>query len=290
MKRRRRFNIPARIMLIICTIICLALIIASFKYQEQMNPVKTSVGNIIKPMQSGINSIGSSIYSVFDMFKSKKDLLDENAELKKELSDVKNENLSLIEDRNELSSLRELYKLDQGYRQYNKVAARVVSRDDNNWYNMFTIDKGSDDGIQKNMNVIAGNGLVGIVTEVGKSYSKVRSIIDDNSYVNGMFARTSDTCDIKGNLATIGDGYIEAERISIDAEIEEGYEIVTSYVSDRYLEGILIGYVSDITPDPNNMTMTAKVTPVVDFNRLNTVLVITQIKHSEELEEMTQYD
>lgn len=177
-----------------------------------MNPVKTSVGNIIKPMQSGINSIGSSIYSVFDMFKSKKDLLDENAELKKELSDVKNENLSLIEDRNELSSLRELYKLDQGYRQYNKVAARVVSRDDNNWYNMFTIDKGSDDGIQKNMNVIAGNGLVGIVTEVGKSYSKVRSIIDDNSYVNGMFARTSDTCDIKGNLATIGDGYIEAER------------------------------------------------------------------------------
>ena len=160
MKRRRRFNIPARIMLIICTIICLALIIVSFKYQEQMNPVKTSVGNIIKPMQSGINSIGSSIYSVFDMFKSKKDLLDENAELKKELSDVKNENLSLIEDRNELSSLRELYKLDQGYRQYNKVAARVVSRDDNNWYNMFTIDKGSDDGIQKNMNVIAGNGLV----------------------------------------------------------------------------------------------------------------------------------
>ena len=290
MKRRRRFNIPARIMLIICTIICLALIIVSFKYQEQMNPVKTSVGNIIKPMQSGINSIGSSIYSVFDMFKSKKDLLDENAELKKELSDVKNENLSLIEDRNELSSLRELYKLDQGYRQYNKVAARVVSRDDNNWYNMFTIDKGSDDGIQKNMNVIAGNGLVGIVTEVGKSYSKVRSIIDDNSYVNGMFARTSDTCDIKGNLATIGDGYIESEIISIDAEIEEGYEIVTSYVSDRYLEGILIGYVSDITPDPNNMTMTAKVTPVVDFNRLNTVLVITQIKHSEELEEMTQYD
>ena len=94
MKRRRRFNIPARIMLIICTIICLALIIVSFKYQEQMNPVKTSVGNIIKPMQSGINSIGSSIYSVFDMFKSKKDLLDENAELKKELSDVKNENLS----------------------------------------------------------------------------------------------------------------------------------------------------------------------------------------------------
>ena len=105
-----------------------------------------------------------------------------------------------------------------------------------------------------------------------------------------MFLRTSDTCDVKGNLTTINDGYIEVERISVDAEIEEGYEIVTSYVSDRYLDGILIGYVKDIVTEPDNMTMTAKVVPVVDFNRLDTVLVITKLKHSDELEEMTDYD
>lgn len=290
MKRRRRFNIPVKAILVICTTICLTLIVVSFKYQDQMNPVKTAVGNVITPMQSGINSLGAGIYSIFDLFSSKQKLLKENETLKKELEDIRQENVSLIGDRNELASLRKLYQLDQGYSQYPKVAARVVSRDDSNWYNMFTIDKGSDDGIEKNMNVIAGNGLVGIVTEVGKSYSKVRSIIDDNSYVSGMFLRTSDTCDVKGSLTTISDGYIEAERISVDAEIEEGYEIVTSYVSDRYLDGILIGYVKDIVTEPDNMTMTAKVVPVVDFNRLDTVLVITKLKHSDELEEMTDYD
>ncbi|MBE5929156.1 MAG: rod shape-determining protein MreC [Lachnospiraceae bacterium] len=290
MKRRRRFNNPTRVTLIICTLLCLILIVVSFKYQNEINPIKTSVGNFIKPMQSGVNSIGSHIYSAFDMLRSKNSLIKENKELKLQIEQIKDENLSLIEDRNELANLRDLYKLDQGYRQYEKVAARVVSRDNNNWYNMFTIDKGSKDGIKKDMNVIAGNGLVGIVAEVGTSYSKVRSIIDDNSYVSGMFARTSDICDVKGDLETINEGYISVERISVDAEIEDGMEIVTSYVSDRYLEGILIGYVNNIEKDANNMTMTARLTPVVNFDRLDTVLVITELKHSEELEDMTQYD
>lgn len=288
--KKRKFNISAKAILITCTVICIVLIVVSFKYQDSVNSVKTSVGNIMMPMQKSINSIGSSIYSVFGVLQSKRGLLDENEKLKDELNRVKQENATLITDKNELSSLRELYKLDEGYSQYPKVAARVISHDDNNWYNLFTIDKGSDEGIEKDMNVIAGNGLVGIVCEVGKHYSKVRSIIDDNSYVNGMFVRTLDTCDIKGNLQTINDGYIEVERISIDAEIEDGYELVTSYESDRFLEGILIGYVSNIESDSNNLTKKARVTPVVDFNRLDTVLVIMQTKDSGELEEMTKYD
>lgn len=290
MKPKRKFKMPVRVILALCTIACFIMIIFSFKYQDKINPVKTYIGNVIQPMQRGINSLGHKIYDFVDLFQTKQTILDENKKLKEQLESVKSENISLIEDRNELASLRELYRLDQGYKQYPKVAARVVSHDDTNWYNEFTIDKGSDDGIQKNMNVIAGNGLVGIVSELGKSYSKVRSIIDDNSYVSGMFVRTSDLCDVKGNLTTLKNGYIDVERISIDSEIEEGYEVVTSYQSDRYLEGILIGYVSDIKPDPNNMTMTAKLVPVVDFSRLDTVLVITQVSNYDELEEMTNYD
>lgn len=290
MKPKRRFTPSIKVILALCTLFCFIMIIISFKFQNSINPLKTYAGNIIQPMQSGINSVGTSIYEFFDLIKTKKSILAENKKLKETIDEIKSENVSLIEDRNELSSLRELYKLDQGYKQYPKVAARVVSHDESNWYNQFTIDKGSDDGLSKNMNVIAGNGLVGIITEVGKSYSKVRSIIDDNSYVSGVFVRTSDMCDVKGNLSTVKDGYIDVERISIDSEIEEGYEIVTSYQSDRYLQGILIGYVSDIKPDANNMTMTAKVIPVVDFSRLETVLVITEVKNYEELEEMTNYD
>jgi len=290
MKQKRKFNIPTKVILILCTVLCFVMIILSFKYRDNINPVKTSFGNVIGPMQRGINSVGEAIYGFFDLFQTKKKILEENKELKAELDRLKAENISIIQDRDELAALRKLYKLDQGYKDYPKVAARVVCHDDSNWYNEFTIDKGTDDGIQKNMNVIAGNGLVGIVSEAGKSYSKVRSIIDDNSYVSGMFLRTSDMCDVKGNLSTVKKGYIEVERISIDAEIEDGFEIVTSHESDKYLSGILIGYVSDIKPDANNMTMKAKLTPVVDFSRLDTVLVITQVKNYEELEEMTNYD
>lgn len=290
MKPKKKFNIPSRVILVICTILCFVMIFISFKYEDNINPVKTYTENLIQPMQSGVNRIGRSIYDFFDLFRTKQSLLEENAQLKSDLDKVVQENVSLIEDKNELESLRELYKLDQGYLQYPKIAARVVSHDDNNWYNLFTIDKGEKDGVKKNMNVIAGNGLVGVVIETGRSYSKVRSIIDDNSYVSGMFLRTKDMCDVKGNLTTAKDGYIDVERISIDAEIEEGYEIVTSYQSDKYLEGILIGYVSDIQPDANNLTRTAKVSTVVDFERLDTVLVITELKDLDELEEMTKYD
>lgn len=290
MKPKHKYNIPAKVILVICSLACFVLIIFSFKYNDKINPAKTYVGNLIQPMQRGINSLGGSLYSVFDIFVSKKELIEENNKLKEELEAVKTENISLIEDKNELFTLRELYKLDQGYSQYPKVAAKVIFHDDSNWYNLFTIDKGYNDGIRKNMNVIAGNGLVGIVCEVGNKYSKVRTIIDDNSYVSGMFVRTKDMCDVKGNLKTLNDGYINVERISIDAEIEDGYEVVTSFQSDRYLEGILIGYVSGILPDANNMTKTARLTPVVDFSRLDTVLVITELKNSDELEEMTNYD
>ena len=79
-----------------------------------------------------------------------------------------------------------MYQLDQSYSEYDKVAANVISKDAGNWFSNFTIDKGTEDGIQKDCNVIAGSGLVGIVTEVGKNWATVRSIIDDTSNVSAI--------------------------------------------------------------------------------------------------------
>ena len=93
-----------------------------------------------------------------------------------------------------------------------------------------------------------------------------------------MFLKTSDTCVIQGDLTTISKGKIHVQFISKDAEIEDGYEIVTAHISPNYHQGILIGYVSDIKLDSNNMTKTAYLTPVVDFERLSEVLIITELK------------
>lgn len=287
MKRRTKISIAPKYLLAGCTLLCFIVMLLSFKYQDSIEPVKTSVGAVISPMQRGINSLGRTISERLEDLNNIKSLLAENKSLKEKLDTVSYENKILQQDKYELESLRKLYKLDEKYASYPKVAARVISNDTSNWYNTFLIDKGTEDGLSVDMNVLAGNGLVGIIVETGKNYSRVRSIIDDSSNVSGMFLKTSDTCFVTGNLKMIDSGTIEVTDISKEAEIKDGYEIVTSNISDKYLQGILIGYISNITVDASNMTKSGYLTPVVDFDRLDTVLIITELKkNTAELNEM----
>ncbi len=278
MRRRTKININPKHVLIALVILCIGLIFFSFRYGEKLSPVKEAVGTVITPMQVGINSVGTYISDKLDNLRNINELLNENKELKDQVSVLSYQNKLLLQDKYELDGLRELYALDQKYLDYPKVAARVISKDTNNWYNVFTIDKGTRDGLKVNMNVLAGYGLAGIITEVHYNYSVVRSIIDDNSSVSGMFLKTSDTCIVQGDLQLMDDGKIRVELINKDARIADGDEVVTSHISPNFLQGILIGYISDITLDASNMTKTAYLTPVVDFERLEEVLIITELK------------
>lgn len=278
MRRRVKFNFNPKHLFIIGLIICVILIVISFRFGEYLSPVRNAVGTVITPMQKGINIIGTEISDKIDTFQNMKALTEENKKLKDQVNVLSYENKLLLQNKYELDELRELYELDQKYLDYPKVAARIIDKDTNNWYNVFTIDKGTKDGLAVDMNVLAGNGLVGIITECYYNHSKVRAIIDDKSAVWGMFLKTSDTCVVQGNLKLIEDGKIHVNFISKDAEIEEGYEVVTAHTSPKYLQGILIGYVSDIKLDSNNMTKTAYLTPAVDFERLSEVLIITELK------------
>jgi rod shape-determining protein MreC len=278
MRRRTKLNINPKHVLIVCVVLLIGLIIFSFRFGDKLTPVKEAVGAVITPMQRGVNTVGTFLSDKMDTFSSINKLLDENDELKKQVDSLSYQNKMLLQDKYELDGLRELYKLDQKYLDYPKVAARVIGKDTNNWYNIFTIDKGSDDGLAKDMNVLAGNGLAGIIIEVHPNWSKVRSIIDDNSKVSGMFMKTYDNCIIQGDLQLMDQGKILVENINKDAEVTDGYEVVTSNISTKFLPGILIGYVSDIELDSSNMTKTAYLTPVVDFERLEDVLIITELK------------
>ena len=137
-------------------------------------------------------------------------------------------------------------------------------------------------------NVIAGNGLVGIVYDVSAHTAKVRTIINDTSMVSAMFLKTNDSCIVNGSLDTMEDGYLEVVYISKDAKVKNGDELVTSYVSSKFNEGITIGKVSDIKLDSTKLTKTAKVTPIVDFKHLKEVLVITDLKKTENLDTGTK--
>ncbi len=281
MGRKKKVTIPPKFWLVVCSILCVALIVLSFKYQDEFAPYKTSVGNVFLPMQKGINRIGTFFSSKIKLVTTMQRLIDENEGLKGQIDALSHENKVLQQERNELDDLRELYKLNDKYSNYEMVAARVYDRDALNWRYRFKIDKGLDDGLQKDMNVIAPDGLVGVIIEVANTYSVVRPIIDDDSEVSAMFTKTSDNCVVAGNLEMAGDGLIQVLNIDKDAAVEDGYEVVTSHISKKFLPGILIGYVSDIALDASGMVKTAKLAPVVDVDKLKNVLVITQLKETE---------
>ena len=281
-KSKIKIKIVPRYLFIIMIVVCLVLLFVSYRFSDSLGPVKTAVGDVITPMQVGINKVGSYFTSKLDYFKNIDDLIAKNKELTEKLDKISYENKLLLQGKYELDDFRKLYNLDQTYADYPKVAARVISKGTNNWYSEFKIDKGSDDGIKPGMNVMAGNGLVGIITKVGRNNSMVRSIIDDSSYVMGMLLDTSDTCVVKGNLKLLDEGHIEVTDIKKGAEVKDGYEVVTSYISPKYHPGILIGYISDIKVDPSNMTESGYLTPAVDFSKLDMVLIITREKEEEE--------
>lgn len=283
-----RFNnknkIPPKYILLILTTVCLILIGVSFAFEDVLTPLRYITGVTITPMQRGINVVGEWVGDKLDMIADIRNLQTENEQLKSQLEEYQTENRIQISDANELNDLRELYELDSRFPSYDKVAANVISKDAGNWFDTFIIDKGSNAGIQVGCNVMAGNGLVGIVTEVGPNYAKVRSIIDDNSTVSAMFLSDSSLCSVLGDEKYMDEGCIRVEHIDKDADISEGDEIITSNISDKFLPGITIGYVSNLKLDSNNLTMSADVTPAVDFDHIQTVLVVLQLKQTIEEE------
>lgn len=290
-RNRKKINIEPKYVFGVLVFACIALIFCSYKFDDKLAPVKTAVGDFVAPMQKGIDTFGSSISSKFKMLEDIEELVAENERLTKELDEVRNRNQMLTQEKYELNWYRELYDTDIQYMDYDKVAARVISKEPNGYCNVFIIDKGTEDGLAVDMNVLSGNGLVGIITDVGKNWAKVRSVIDDSSKISGMFLNTSDTCIVSGNLELMEKGYINIGMISKNAEIYDNYEVVTSYISDKYLPGILIGYVSNIQVDSSMMCKEAYLTPVVDFEHIEAVLVITTLREQyDDLDEVMSSD
>lgn len=257
---------------------CIVLIAVTSINSSILTPLRTGVGYVLIPFQSGVNAIGTSLYNHIRDFSTMQEAQAENEGLKGRVAELTEENNRLQAEQYELERLRELYALDQDYMQYEKVAARVIAKDSGNWFQIFRINKGANDGIKENMNVIAGGGLVGIVTDVGANYATVRSIIDDASRVSCMSMRSGDNCIVSGDLTLFQEGLLGLDHVKKEADIQEGDKIVTSNISDVFLPGILVGYATELTTDSNNVTKSGQIVPVAEFDNLQEVLVITQLK------------
>ncbi|MBQ9606060.1 MAG: rod shape-determining protein MreC [Lachnospiraceae bacterium] len=283
--KRRGIQIPPGYLLLILTIVSVLLMILTFTTDVVPTVFNSIAGYTFIPFKNGLTEISSYANQRAEDFRQVREVLSENKALREQVDELTQENDRLIENRFELIELRSLLDLDSEYEEYEKIGARVTGKDPGNWYSVFIIDKGANDGIKEGMNVIAGAGLVGIVTKTGPNWAQVRSIIDDDSNVSGRMLNTSDNLIVYGNLEAIKDGTIEFGQLSDpDDEVAVGDKIVTSNISDRYLPGIAIGYINTIEKDSNNLTKSGTLTPVVDFEHIDAVLVITQMKEKGGLE------
>lgn len=283
MKKRNRFTVPSKYIFAALVLLCIGMMFASYSTGFAGETLGRVSGYVFIPFEKGINAVGGWL-------RDKKENLEElsaaqarSEELQAQVDALTLENSRLMQNQYRLEELEDLYTLDETYGEYNKVAANIIASDSGNWFNTFVIDKGSRDGIAVDMNVIAGSGLVGIVTKVGDNWAQVRSIIDDMSDVSAQVLSTSDLCFVKGDLQLMESGMIQIYQLrDAEGQASIGDTVVTSHVSDKYHPGILIGYINELTLDSNNLTRSGTLTPAVDFEHLHSVLVITDLKQTVE--------
>ncbi len=268
-RKGEKFTLPGKYLLFILTILCTGMVLLTFNTTVFSGPLSAVAGYTVVPFEEGISSVGSWLANRSEELVQIRDLIAENENLKQQVDELTIENTRLQQDRYELTNLRELYSLDAQYDEYQKTGARIIARDSGNWFYSFVINKGAKDGIAVDMNVMAGSGLVGRIVDVGPNWSKVKAIIADDSNVSAMVLSSSDNMIVSGNLKLYASGVIEfGQLVDSDNVVVEGDKIVTSNISDKYLPGILVGYISTINQDANNLTKSGYVTPAVDFEHL----------------------
>lgn len=276
-RRNLKSNITGKRLLFICTILCVIAFVFSFMINNSNNKLVTYSNVLFAPMKKGVSLISNSIIGLSDILISKANLIDENNKLKKQIEDLAIENNKLKAEHDELTSLRtQLSMLPNS--EYEYVGARVISKNNDNWFNVVTIDKGSKDGIEVDMNVISGGALVGIVTSVNYHSALVRTIVDDLSATSATIQDKDALFIVEGNLNNIRNGYLSANNLNVNADIKTGDRVVTSNVSKKYLSDQFIGYVSDIVKDEKNIITHLKITPSANFSYLKNVIIIKNKK------------
>ena len=284
-RRREPFrpHIPGRYLLLLVTALCVGMILTTY-YTDVLNgPLSGFANYIVIPFQDGVSKAGEWLIKREQLVSDIKELQKENESLRQENEELSVTNNALLQEKHELTELRNLYQLDQTYADFPKTGCRIIAKENGSWYHSFVIDKGSEDGLSVDMNVLADGGLVGRITYIGRHWSRVQAVIDDNSNVSATVLSSQKNLIVSGNLTLYEEGTISfSELADPDDLVKVGDSVVTSNISDKYLPGILIGYISEIQTDSNNLTKPGRITPAVDFSRLDTVLVIQKLKQTAE--------
>ena len=217
----------------------------------------------------GTNKISgnSSFFTNIDILKEENEKLqEENSRQAQSLRE-----LEIIKAENE--TLKEYLGLTQKYSNFETIPAYIINKDITNYNETIVINVGEKDGIKANMTVIADQGLVGHVISTTQTTAKVQTIIDPASSVSSNISTSREAIIVTGTLEK--PSTLKASYIPTDASLLENDKIETSGLGGIYPKGIPIGTIKQIVNTKNVTDRYAYVETVVDFKKLETVLVIT---------------
>ena len=270
-----RKNKKSGVLGIIITIIILIIIVMiSNTNKEEASFVEKAFNSFVMPIQNGLVHIKNRISGNKSFFSNLDSLKEENESLKQTNSELEQKvrELEIIKAENE--TLKEYANLKDKYTEFTTIPGYVINKDISNYSDNIIINLGSDDGVAKDMTVISDKGLVGHIISVTNSTAKVQTIIDSSSTVSSIISSSKDPIVVKGTLES--DKELRATYISTDVNLVQGDNVETSGIGGIYPKGILVGTIKQVINTKNLVDRYALVETAVDFNKLETVLVIKQ--------------
>lgn len=267
--RSRKFKIMLAV-----TACVIVLAIATWMVGSSFSPQNTVVGGVTSSVQRVITSCGNWFSDFFTKFESNGKLMLENASLKSEVDRLTSELMDYEKAKQENEMYEKYYGIKEQHDDYVMEPAMLISRNADDPYGSFTINKGSLNGVALHDPVITDAGLVGYISEVNPSFSKVTTILDSNISCGGMGRRTRDAGVISGELSLAEKGKTKMNNLLRSSGVATGDYIVTSG-GGVFPEGLVIGTVDSIHNESYNTALYAEITPAVDFSELRDMMVIT---------------
>ena len=266
-------NKKAEIAGIVITIIILILIVVLSNVDSGTSFIENAASKLVMPVQNGLTYLKNKISGNSTFFTDINNLKQENEELSQRNSELEQSLRELESIKSENETLKEYLGLTEKYGEYSTVPAYIINKDISNYSKTVVINVGSDDGIKENMTVIADQGLVGHVISVTSDTAKVRTIIDTSSSVSCLLSTTDESIVCKGTLEE--ESALKAMYIPDDDGIIQGDSVETSGLGGIYPKGIHVGSIKRVVNTQNATDRYAIVETAVDFDKLDTVLVIT---------------
>lgn len=259
--------------IIMTIIVLILLVVLTNTKNSNLSYIENVADKLVNPIQNGLTFLKNKVHSNNSFFTNINNLQNENDELKQKNNELEEKLREFESIKAENQTLKEYMKLTEKYSDYKTVGADVISRDISNYSKTIVINAGKNSGIKENMTVIASEGLVGFVISATDNTAKVQTIVDSSSNTSSIISSSRESVVCKGMLE--GKNELKAVYIPTDAQIASGDNIETSGLGGIYPKGIFIGKVNKVINGSNINDRYAIVNTGVNFNKLDTVLVIT---------------